>query len=190
MAGILSLPVLKSVSDCANYALTVEPYIPQLRALPSSLLATASVDGDFTSKLQALANVYTVTNPLVLAFAFSLALGPIVLLVSEINRNYSQVDRLWSILPFAYVLHYNIWAHQNGLGSAKMGAATLCAGVWSARLTFNYWRKGGYSIGSEDYRWEIIKAKIGGIGMFLLNVTFISFGQSVSSFISRTACIF
>lgn len=21
------------------------------------------------------------------------------------------------------------------------------------RLTFNYWRKGGYSIGSEDYRW-------------------------------------
>lgn len=24
-----------------------------------------------------------------------------------------------------------------------------------ARLTFNYWRKGGYEIGSEDYRWFV-----------------------------------
>lgn len=23
------------------------------------------------------------------------------------------------------------------------------------RLTFNYWRKGGYQIGSEDYRWYV-----------------------------------
>ncbi|EDN08820.1 conserved hypothetical protein [Histoplasma mississippiense (nom. inval.)] len=23
------------------------------------------------------------------------------------------------------------------------------------RLTFNYWRRGGYSVGSEDYRWAI-----------------------------------
>ena len=23
------------------------------------------------------------------------------------------------------------------------------------RLTFNYWRKGGYQIGSEDYRWFV-----------------------------------
>ncbi len=21
------------------------------------------------------------------------------------------------------------------------------------RLTYNYWRKGGYNVGSEDYRW-------------------------------------
>lgn len=24
------------------------------------------------------------------------------------------------------------------------------------RLTFNYWRKGGYNVGSEDYRWSAI----------------------------------
>lgn len=23
------------------------------------------------------------------------------------------------------------------------------------RLTFNYWRRGGYQIGSEDYRWYV-----------------------------------
>ena len=23
------------------------------------------------------------------------------------------------------------------------------------RLTFNYWRRGGYNIGSEDYRWWV-----------------------------------
>lgn len=52
--------------------------------------------------------------------------------------------------------------------------------VWSARLTFNYWRKGGYEIGSEDYRWAIIKDKIGYWPMFAFNVTFISFIQNVS----------
>lgn len=27
--------------------------------------------------------------------------------------------------------------------------------VLQIRLTFNYWRKGGYQIGSEDYRWYV-----------------------------------
>jgi steroid 5-alpha reductase family enzyme len=53
--------------------------------------------------------------------------------------------------------------------------------VWSLRLTYNYWRKGGYQIGSEDYRWEMIKKYIGGAPFFLLNVFFISTLQIVSS---------
>ena len=64
------------------------------------------------------------------------------------------------------------------------------------RLTFNYWRRGGYNIGSEDYRWlvheheqrwksdltlsrEIIKKELPGVVWFIFNVTFISFYQSV-----------
>lgn len=49
------------------------------------------------------------------------------------------------------------------------------------RLTYNYWRKGGYSIGSEDYRWEIVKKQVTPFQMFIFNVLFISFAQSVSS---------
>ena len=48
-----------------------------------------------------------------------------------------------------------------------------------ARLTYNYWRKGGYSVGSEDYRWEIVRNKTGRFIMFLFNIVFISSIQSV-----------
>lgn len=52
-----------------------------------------------------------------------------------------------------------------------------------ARLTFNYWRRGGYQIGSEDYRWHIIKDQIPSWAFFLLNVTFIATIQSVRVFV-------
>jgi len=63
------------------------------------------------------------------------------------------------------------------------------------RLTFNYWRKGGYTVGSEDYRWcvsgafkihvrvidvtrPIIRGAIPRWAFFVFNCTFISFMQS------------
>ena len=49
-----------------------------------------------------------------------------------------------------------------------------------ARLTYNYWRKGGYNIGSEDYRWEILRKHIPGPLFFVFDVLFISTAQSVS----------
>ncbi|KAK3046138.1 hypothetical protein LTS18_013457, partial [Coniosporium uncinatum] len=158
------------VEDCADFGTTVSPYIWQLYSLPSALWALRSLD-DF-------ATLYLRINPLVMAFAFSLAISPIFLLVSEVNKNYSQVDRMWSILPSLYNTHYAIWAHMAGLPVRRMDLVLLVSWVWSARLTFNYWRKGGYSIGSEDYRWEIVAKKVGPLGMFLFNVSFISFGQS------------
>lgn len=50
------------------------------------------------------------------------------------------------------------------------------------RLTYNYWRKGGYTIGSEDYRWEVLREKISPPLFFVFNVLFISLAQSVSCF--------
>ena len=48
------------------------------------------------------------------------------------------------------------------------------------RLTYNYWRKGGYNYGSEDYRWEVLRKYINPPLFFLFNVVFISLVQSVS----------
>lgn len=54
-------------------------------------------------------------------------------------------------------------------------------------MTFNYWRKGGYNIGSEDYRWEIVKNQINNRFLFFLfNLTFISTIQSVLLFLVTT----
>ncbi|KAK2808931.1 hypothetical protein FQN50_004204 [Emmonsiellopsis sp. PD_5] len=52
--------------------------------------------------------------------------------------------------------------------------------VSEIRLTYNYWRKGGYNIGSEDYRWVIVRNKVNNPFLFFLfNATFISLIQSI-----------
>ncbi|KAK4552512.1 hypothetical protein LTR86_010356 [Recurvomyces mirabilis] len=173
------LPAITSLSDCATWSKVVEPYIPQLYALPGNI-ATHITDPS------ALKNIYASTNPIISGFAFSLFCFPIFLVVSEINKNYSQVDRVWSILPTIYHIHYAIWARANGLPTGKVDSVLTFSLIWTARLTYNYWRKGGYNIGSEDYRWELIKGKIGQPWFFILNVVFIASMQSVLLFAVTT----
>jgi steroid 5-alpha reductase family enzyme len=169
-----ALPLVKSLPDCADYSKTVEPFLPQLYDLPYRIAA-------HITNLQGLQEIYAATNPLITSLAIALFLTPVVLTVSEINKNYSQVDRLWSIIPAFYNVHYALWARLNGLPTYRLDHVMAVSIIWSARLTFNYWRKGGYTVGSEDYRWAIVKDYIGAPGMFILNVTFISLGQNVCS---------
>lgn len=91
----MALPVIKSIIDCSSLEKTVYPYLPQLYDLPQQILQTYN-------NPTGLKNLYLATNPLISACAFSLFLAPLFLIVSEINKNYSQVDRLWSILPTIY----------------------------------------------------------------------------------------
>ncbi|KAF2758063.1 DUF1295-domain-containing protein [Pseudovirgaria hyperparasitica] len=167
-----ALPAVKTLADCTSYTKTVAPFVPQLKTLPQQVWAHISNTDD-------LVKIYTNTNPLITAIAFALALAPIFLLLSEINKNYSQVDRVWSILPAVYNGHYALWAHLNGLPTQRLDNLLAFSVVWSLRLTFNYWRRGGYQIGSEDYRWEIVKNKVGPALMFIFNVVFISLAQSI-----------
>jgi hypothetical protein len=169
-----ALPLVKTLPDCADYFKTVQPFLPQLYDLPYRVAA-------HITDLQGLQDIYLATNPLITSLAIALFLTPLVLVVSEINKNYSQVDRLWSIIPAFYNVHYAIWANLNGLPTLRLNHVMAVSIIWSMRLTFNYWRKGGYTIGSEDYRWAIVKDYIGPVGMFILNVTFISLGQNVCS---------
>jgi steroid 5-alpha reductase family enzyme len=77
--------------------------------------------------------------------------------VSEITRNCSQVDKLWSIMPIVYTWYF-AWA--GGLDTRMVLMAVL-ATIWGLRLTFNFWRRGGYSwvpwAGEEDYRWSVLR---------------------------------
>ncbi|GAB7351249.1 hypothetical protein MBLNU459_g1674t1 [Dothideomycetes sp. NU459] len=167
----LALPVVKTLVDCADFSKTVWPFMGQLTGLSQRILEVG-LDADGWKSL------YVSTNPLISALAFSLAIAPVFLVVSEVNKNYSQVDRCWSLLPTVYNAHYAIWARLNGLPTQRLDNVLAFSVCWSIRLTFNYWRKGGYSIGSEDYRWEIVKSKVSPLVMFLFNVVFISLAQS------------
>ena len=53
--------------------------------------------------------------------------------------------------------------------------------AWSVRLTFNFWRKGGYTSAGEDYRWPILRERYvkGRLAGFIFNLTFISTYQNI-----------
>lgn len=175
MASETALPWLKSIEDCGDYHKTVEPFIGQLYLLPHRVL-------DNIGSLEGLKQTYVETNPLMLGFGASVFLGGIFLIVSEINRNYSQVDRMWSILPNLYIVHLAVWARVAGVPHERITLVAAFSTLWSIRLTFNYWRRGGYNVGSEDYRWAILQKYVPKFVWFIFNVTFISFIQSILLF--------
>lgn len=94
-----------------------------------------------------------------------------------LTRNYSQVDRLWSVLPPVFVC---IWA----IDFWKYPLFCLIAlpvVLWGIRLTWNFTRRGGFAFTwkkgfhEEDYRWPILRTKIPNRLLFeLFNLFFIT----------------
>lgn len=80
-------------------------------------------------------------------------------ILSLITGNYSQVDKLWSLIPIAYVWIVAIRAEFE----PRILLMAVLVTIWGIRLTYNFSRRGGYSIrfwtGEEDYRWAILRAK-------------------------------
>lgn len=102
-------------------------------------------------------------------------------LVSEWTGNYSQVDKLWSILPIGYTWFF---AMRSGLDERLVLMAVL-ATLWGVRLTFNFARRGGYQWppwnGKEDYRWAVLRnlpLLKGRLRWGLFNLFFISLYQN------------
>ncbi|MGW8316586.1 MAG: DUF1295 domain-containing protein [Bacteroidales bacterium] len=79
--------------------------------------------------------------------------------VSTFSNNHSQVDKLWSIMPLVYVW---IVAFQSGWEPRLVLMAAVVS-VWGLRLTYNFSRRGGYSLkfwtGEEDYRWPVLRRR-------------------------------
>ena len=129
----MALPVVKSLSGCSDFSNTVLPYVDQLYDLPQQILQSYNNPTE-------LQNIYLATNPLISAFACSLFLAPLFLIVSEINRNYSQVDRCWSILPTVYNAHFVLYAHLTGLPTQRLDNLLAFSTVWSVSSSQKDWR--------------------------------------------------
>ena len=107
------------------------------------------------------------TSLIALIFAF------LTFIIGEATKNFSQVDKIWSLTPFIYawVITFNSkegsWINddddQLSKQSPRLLLMSVLATVWGLRLTINFCRKGGYSwkfwTGEEDYRWPILRAK-------------------------------
>lgn len=192
MAILGAIPPATSLVDATSYSKTIAPYLSTEYLFPrvSALLEVRT--------LEALTTWYTATNPVATALIISQVVAVLAFVISSINGNYSQIDRIWSIIPAVYTAHYSLWARLAGEPYARVDLLTTVITIWGvsgalgyreisanndkARLTFNYWRKGGYTKGSEDYRWEILRKHIKGPLWTLFNVTFISWYQSVLLF--------
>jgi steroid 5-alpha reductase family enzyme len=99
-------------------------------------------------------------------------------LLSIATREYSWVDRLWSIVPPAYVVYF-AWV---GHWDARLLLMTACAAAWGVRLTYNFARKGGYARGGEDYRWVALRARMSPALFQVFNLVFIAGFQNALIF--------
>ena len=72
--------------------------------------------------------------------------------LGEITKNYSQIDKVWSLVPI-FVAWYVCYSAELNLRTLFMA---ILVTIWGIRLTYNFSRRGGYSIyfwkGEEDYR--------------------------------------
>ncbi len=103
-----------------------------------------------------------------------LVLAAAAWLLSVLTREYSWVDRLWSICPPCYA----VWvAASVDFESARLNLMAVLVSLWGVRLTFNLARKGGYSKGGEDYRWAVLRDRLGPARFQALNITFVAPGQ-------------
>ncbi|CAF0819925.1 unnamed protein product, partial [Brachionus calyciflorus] len=79
-------------------------------------------------------------------------------IATVLTDNYSQVDRIWSIIPAVYAWLFVYTAvNYNPIGSNRAIIMALLTTLWGSRLTYNFWRKDGYNFKTEDYRWIYVR---------------------------------
>ncbi|ORY52476.1 Cullin-domain-containing protein, partial [Rhizoclosmatium globosum] len=110
--------------------------------------------------------------------------------VQTATDNYSYVDRLWSITPVIFALNYPLVAALRGYAvNARVLVMGILVFLWGARLTFNFWRKGGYNLKDEDYRWAICRKIIPNkVAWHLFSFFFISIYQLVLIYLITLPC--
>ena len=96
-------------------------------------------------------------------------------LLSLVTKEYSWVDRIWSIIPVVYMW---VFAFGANFSDPRVNLMAILVTLWGIRLTFNFARKGGYAPGGEDYRWAILRKKMSPALYQVFNLLFIVIFQN------------
>ncbi|KAJ3092489.1 hypothetical protein HK102_006683 [Quaeritorhiza haematococci] len=123
------------------------------------------------------------------------------------TRNVSHVDRSWSIVPVIYAL---VFARSEWIALFKAVVSAASGGgvdlneveldfrllavsglifIWGSRLSYNFARKGGYSLYEEDYRWAYLRKSVylrNPIAWELFHIFFINIYQHLLLFLITT----
>ena len=109
------------------------------------------------------------------ALELCLILVALAWVVSFITGDCSEwLDRLWSLCPPGYCM---LVAVAGDFDAARVNLMTALAVLWGARLTYNFARKGGFRKGGEDYRWGVVRDRLGPLRFKWLNITVVAPGQ-------------
>jgi steroid 5-alpha reductase family enzyme len=99
---------------------------------------------------------------------------------SIIGNNCSKVDQIWSITPVVFAWLFYLL---DGTNNVRVFTIAVLVTLWGSRLTFNFWRRGGYGNlihHEEDYRWPILRQQINNPVLFyIFNLTFIASYQNL-----------
>ncbi|KAF9923791.1 hypothetical protein FBU30_006131 [Linnemannia zychae] len=125
------------------------------------------------------------SDPLVFAIRAACFFAFLCWFQSMATGTHSWVDKIWSIVPVMYAVHFTVrdllywpkevvYAH-----SPRLYIATFLILLWGIRLTYNFYRKGGYGFDSEDYRWPYLGTKIPSILWLVFNIVFICVFQNM-----------
>lgn len=120
------------------------------------------------------------TGPFFDLWPLCVGLIAVTWLLSVLTREYSWVDRIWSVAPPVY---FWLMAWKVDFAAPRLTLMAALATLWGARLTFNFARKGGYRKGGEDYRWAALRSRMPGWAFQVFNATFISPYQNVLIFL-------
>jgi steroid 5-alpha reductase family enzyme len=134
------------------------------------------------------------SSPLDSAWHMAGANACLCLVGSLLTGEYSWVDRLWSVTPALYAAHF---ASRPGAGPRLVLMAILVT-LWATRLTYNFARKAGYTVGEQDYRWpelqRLLRLRTGDGWRFLacwqaFNVLFIATYQNALLLLITLPCV-
>eukprot|EP00931_Biecheleriopsis_adriatica_P040731 TRINITY_DN23336_c0_g1_i1.p1 TRINITY_DN23336_c0_g1~~TRINITY_DN23336_c0_g1_i1.p1 ORF type:complete len:337 (+),score=46.61 TRINITY_DN23336_c0_g1_i1:48-1058(+) len=99
----------------------------------------------------------------------------------------SIVDRLWSIMPWLYALHW-LFVSCSSTFKPRLLIMTVLSMIWGFRLTYNFWIKGGFS-GGEDYRWAVVRQWYPGWRWEVFNLIFICLFQQFAILAFTVPCV-
>ena len=109
-----------------------------------------------------IASFASLQTPLQQCTALALVLTAITFLHSVVTGRHFLVDRyFWTHSPPLYAFIY-LYAEYKLTGelSWRLFAVSALLSVWCIRLTFVFYRKGGFRGHAEDYRWPIIYKRV------------------------------
>ena len=99
------------------------------------------------------------TEALVAVIATAAIVALYCFVAGELTGNFSQVDKLWSLVPIVYLWIIACY----GDFSWRLVIMSSLVTAWGLRLTYNFSLKDAYHWkfwqGEEDYRWQILRAK-------------------------------